>query len=329
MMDGVDPDERESAPASSKPYYCSLVIPTKNGGPLFKRVIAGLQSQHRWQDVEFIVVDSQSDDDTVETARAAGAKILEIPASSFNHGATRDFAISQASSNMVVLLVQDAVPNDPYVLERLVETLQEKGVAGAYARQIPQPDADVITARNLNIHLTGRMERDEHQISDPAALDAMTPMDRYVFCNFDNVCSALRKDVWERERFGRINFGEDIDWSERVLRRGHKIVYEPKAAVIHSHDRPMEYEYKRSYVCHRKLVSQFGLKVFPTLKSALNGWYHLTKSDMTYVMRAEKGFGRKIALLFKTPILNFLRILGQYQAVRDEERGTAKTVRGV
>jgi len=329
MMDGVDPTAQASATGSARAYYCSLVIPTKNGGPLFKRVVAGLQAQSRWRDVEFIIVDSGSTDDTVETARAAGATVLEIPASSFNHGATRDFAISQASSNWVVLLVQDAVPNDSHVLERLIEALQEKDVAGVYARQIPQPDADVITARNLNIHLTGRMARDEHQLVNPAALDAMAPMDRYVFCNFDNVCSALRKDVWEQERFGRINFGEDIDWSERVLRRGHKIVYEPQAAVIHSHDRPMEYEYKRSYVCHRKLVSQFGLKVFPSLGVALNGWYHLTKSDMMYVARTEKDLGKKIALLFKTPILNFLRILGQYQAVRDEERGTAKTVRGV
>jgi len=310
-------------------YYCSLVIPTKDGGPLFKRVIAGLQAQARWKDVEFIIVDSQSSDDTVETARAAGAKIFTIPAAQFNHGATRDYAISQASSNFVVLMVQDAVPSDADTIEKLVETLREDNVAGVYARQIPQPDADVITARNLNIHLTGRMERDVHILKDKAAYDAMSPMEKYIFSNFDNVCSALRKDVWAQERFGRINFGEDIDWSERVLKRGHKIVYEPAAAVIHSHDRPMSYEYKRAYVCHRKLVRQFGLRVIPTRAAALHGWYHLTKSDMKYIARTEQNVDRKIGLLLRTPFLNLLRMFGQFHAVRDEDLGAVKSVRGV
>lgn len=319
----------ESGAAYARSYYCSLVIPTKDGGPLFKRVIAGLQAQTRWKDVEFIIIDSQSSDDTVETAREAGAKVFAIPASQFNHGATRDYAISQASSNRVVLMVQDAVPNDNHTIEKLVEALDEDNVAGVYARQIPQPDADVITARNLNIHLTGRMERDVRFLKDKAAYDAMSPMDKYLFSNFDNVCSALRKDVWAQEHFGRINFGEDIDWAERVLKRGHKIVYEPAAAVIHSHDRPMSYEYKRAYVCHRKLVKQFGLRVIPTGAAALHGWHHLTKSDLKYIARTEQNFKRKFGLMLRTPFLNFLKMFGQFHAVRDEDLGAVKSVRGV
>ena len=265
----------------------------------------------------------------METASAAGAKVFAIPASQFNHGATRDYAISRASSNLVVLMVQDAIPNDAHTIEKLVEALDEDNVAGVYARQIPQPGADIITARNINTHLTGRMERDVHLLKDNAAYDAMSPMDKYIFSNFDNVCSALRKDVWTQERFGHVNFGEDIDWAERVLKRGHKIVYEPAAAVVHSLDRPMAYEYKRAYVCHRKLVSQFGLRIFPTYLSVLHGWYHMTKADMGYIWRTEHNLGRKIAWLLKIPFLNYLRVLGQYEAVRDIDAGTAKTVRGV
>ena len=328
MQDGMRA-AAQGAPATSSTYVCSLVIPTKDAGPLFKRVIAGLQAQTCWDQVEFIIVDSQSSDDTVEVARAAGAKVFAIPAAEFNHGATRDFAISHANSNNVILMVQDAVPDNPRTLERLVAALQEDKVAGVYARQIPQPDADVITARNLNMHLTGRTERDTHAITSPAAFEAMTPMEKYVFCNFDNVCSALRKDAWEQERFGRCSFGEDIDWAERVLKRGYKVIYEPAAAVVHSHDRPMAYEYKRAYVCHRKLVSQFGLRIFPTYLSVLHGWYHMTKADMGYIWRTEHNLGRKIAWLLKIPFLNYLRVLGQYEAVRDIDAGTAKTVRGV
>jgi rhamnosyltransferase len=313
----------------TKSYRCSLVIPTKDAGDLFKRVLAGLQSQTIWADVEFVIIDSGSKDDTVALARAAGATCISIPPSEFNHGATRDAAIAATSTNRIILLVQDATPNDAHLLETLVAALDEDNVAGVYARQIPYPDADVITARNLNMHLTGRMQRDVCTIADMAAYKAMTPMQRYHLCNFDNVCSAIRKDVWELEKFGRINFGEDIDWSERALKRGYKIVYEPRAAVIHSHDRPMIYEYKRTYVCHRKLYAQFGLQTTATIGNALHGWAHWSLRDMLYIARTEKDWRTRIVMILKTPILNFLRIAGQYQAVRDEKAGTVKAVRGV
>ena len=63
-------------PARQGAYVCSLMIPTKNAGELFKRVIAGLQGQTCWKDVEFIVVDSGSTDETLAIAKAAGAKCV-------------------------------------------------------------------------------------------------------------------------------------------------------------------------------------------------------------------------------------------------------------
>jgi rhamnosyltransferase len=310
-------------------YTCSLVIPTKNGGDLFKHVVAGLQRQTIWKDVEFIIVDSQSDDDTVKTARGAGAKCLTVAAAEFNHGATRDFAISQATTNRIVLLVQDATPYDDRMLETLVGVLNEENVAGVYARQFPYPDADVITKRNLNSHWTGRAERDTAQIKDIAAYAALPPYKRYALSNFDNVCSAIRKDVWEKDRFGRINFGEDIDWAERVLKRGYKIVYEPKAAVVHSHDRPLSYEYKRTYVCHRKLYNQFQLAVAPTVYTMLHALVHWTLRDIWHIARHEPRWPDKLKMIIQSPIYNLLRVWGQYRAVRDEKAGAANTVRGV
>lgn len=310
-------------------YRCSLVIPTKNGGDLFKRVVGSLQCQTIWKEVEFIIVDSQSDDDTVEIARASGAKCLTVAAADFNHGATRDYAISQTSTNRVVLMVQDATPSDDRLLETLVNVLDEENVAGVYARQIPYPDADVITKRNLSAHWTGRAIRDTAQIKDISSYVALPPYKRYALCNFDNVCSAIRKDIWENDRFGRINFGEDIDWAERVLKRGYKIVYDPRAAVIHSHDRPLSYEYKRTYVCHRKLYNQFQLAVVPTRYAVLHALAHWTLRDIWHIARQEPRWSAKLHMILLSPVYNALRIWGQYKAVQDEKAGAANTVRGV
>lgn len=309
--------------------FCSLVIPTKNGGPLFHLVVNALRRQQRWSDVDFLVIDSGSTDDTVAIAREAGARVMQIPPEEFNHGATRDQAIEAAKSEVVILLVQDAVPSDKLTLVRLAACFDDPQVAGAYARQIPQPTADVLTKRNLNNWLTGRLEREERVSKGAEWYKSLPPMDRYLFCNFDNVCSALRKSAWSTHHFGRIDFGEDIDWAERVLLDGWKIVFEPTASVVHSHDRPVSYEYKRTYVCHRKLYRQFGLHLVPSLKGIGRSLRHSTMMDWKYTRDTEADLAEKFRLFVKIPLLNTLSAYAQYRAAQDEISGQANRVRGV
>ena len=324
-------DAAETAPmlAPSVVRDCSLVIPTRNGGPLFALVMDRLRSQTLWSRLEVIIIDSGSTDGTLEVAAKAGAAVHSIEPSSFDHGATRDRAIALAKNEVVVLMVQDALPHNDRLIERLISAFDDQAVAGAYARQLPQPDADVLTQRNLNNWLTGRATREVRQSKGPAWYEQLAPMDRYLFCNFDNVCSAIRKSVWQEERFGQINFGEDIDWAERVLRRGYKIVYEADAVVVHSHDRPVTYEYKRTYVCHRKLYRQFGLHLVPSLKGITRAWLQATAKDLAYVFRHEPRLRMRIALTFKVPLLNWLGVYAQYRAVCDELAGHENRVRGV
>lgn len=307
----------------------SIVIPTKNGGELFRHAIEQLQRQRLWSQSELIVVDSGSTDDTVDLARAAGAKVYEIPAEKFNHGATRDFGIAHASCEYVILMVQDAIPRDLDLLGNILRPFEDPEVVGVYARQIPQPDADLLTKRNLNNWLTGRADREVRKMESIEWYESLSPMAKYLFCNFDNVCSAIRKVVWEKNKFGKINFGEDIDWAERVLRSGYKIAYEPSSAVIHSHDRPLSYEYKRTYVCHRKLYQQFRLHTVPSLRGALRSWLFSTGQDAKYINNQDAPVSVKLGLLAKIPLLNLLSAVAQYRAARDEASGTMRHIRGV
>ncbi len=53
---------------------------------------------------------------------------------------------SHCQGDLVVLLVQDALPASEDWLVALTRPLREdEGVAGAYARQVPRPDADAVT----------------------------------------------------------------------------------------------------------------------------------------------------------------------------------------
>lgn len=308
---------------------CSVVIPTKNGGPLFKHAIEALKKQSTWPQIELIVIDSGSTDGTVGIARDSGAKVVEIPPGEFNHGSTRDLGITIASCELVVLMVQDAVADGPDLLEAILRPFHDPDVAGVYARQKPQPDADMLTKRNLNNWLTGRMDREDRKMESLEWYESLPPMEKYFFCNFDNVCSAIRRSVWQDQKFGVIGFGEDIDWAERVLKMGHKIVYESAAVVVHSHDRPMSYEYKRTYVCHRKLYQQFKLHLVPSLKGIHRSWLYSTLQDAKYISTQDASIFAKVKLWVKVPFLNFLSAMAQYRAARDEATGSQHKVAGV
>jgi hypothetical protein len=69
--------------------------------------------------------------------------------------------------------------------------------------------------------------------------------------SFDNVSSMIRRSAWEQVNFPRRRFAEDIGWAKQVLDRGWKIVYEPESMVIHSHNQPLLYEFKRIYLDHQ------------------------------------------------------------------------------
>lgn len=304
-------------------------MPTKNGGALFRHAIEQLQKQKMWQQSELIVVDSGSTDGTVDFARAAGARVYEIPAEEFNHGATRDFGIARTSGEYVILMVQDAIPRDLDLIGNILRPFEDPEVAGVYARQLPQPNADLLTKRNLNTWLTGRTHREVRKIESLEWYESLSPMAKYLFCNFDNVCSAIRKSVWEHHKFGKINFGEDIDWAERVLKSGYAIAYEPSAVVIHSHDRPLSYEYKRTYVCHRKLYRQFRLHMVPSMRGALRSWLFSTWQDSKYVLHQDASVSVKLRQWIKTPLLNLLSAVAQYRAARDEASGTERHISGV
>jgi GT2 family glycosyltransferase len=65
---------------------------------------------------------------------------------------------------------------------------------------------------------------------------------------FSNVNSAIPRRIWEQFPFeDDVTMSEDQEWSRRVLLAGHTIVYEPRAAVRHSHTYTLRGAFRRFY----------------------------------------------------------------------------------
>ncbi|KPV62787.1 MAG: hypothetical protein AOA65_1630 [Candidatus Bathyarchaeota archaeon BA1] len=62
---------------------------------------------------------------------------------------------------------------------------------------------------------------------------------RFFFAS--NACSAIKKEVCEKFRFNEeIIMSEDQEIARRILKAGYEILYEPEAAVYHSHNYPLK-----------------------------------------------------------------------------------------
>jgi rhamnosyltransferase len=229
-------------------------------------VLDAIRRQQTNLSYEVVAVDSGSTDGTLSLLQARAQRVLQIDPSTFDHGLTRNLAIEHASGDLIVLLVQDAVPANEQWLDALARAFErDDRLAGVFARQLPRPDASALTRLYLDRWI-GASERP--RTMEPitgGALSALPPGDRLERCTFDNVCSCIRREVWTRHPFRSTAFAEDLAWARDVLLAGFRLAYAPEATVVHSHDRSPWYEFLRTYEAHRAMYELFELRTVPTL----------------------------------------------------------------
>lgn len=271
------------------PPRVSVVVPTHNAGPSFGKLLGKLMAQEGEFDREILVLDSGSTDGTVGTAQRYGAAVHHIPRGEFDHGATRDLGVSLSGGDYVALIVQDAMPLDGRWLAAMVEVLeQDARTAGVYSRQLPRPKSKPITRVLVNSRATASPVRREQSVGHEGDCTKLTPEDLRRLAGFDNVSSCLRRSVWERMPFGRTGFGEDLRWAKKAVEAGYRVVYEPRSAVFHSHERGAAYDLRRHYVDQQVLLDLFGLELVPGLGKLLLGTLRSTAYLYLRMLRDEK-----------------------------------------
>lgn len=226
----------------------SILIPTWNAGDEFKRTLDALASQSDLGELELVVVDSGSGDQTIDLARDFGARIEHIAQTEFNHGATRNLLAEMASNDNLIFMTQDAVPANRHTIAQLVSLLStDERIAACSARQIPRVDCGLHAAYNAFHHYRA-LDLNATLIFPPPEMEftaASYVHKRRWAAGLDNVCSAIRRQAWEQIRFRPTKFAEDLDFAIRAFEAGWKIAFCNDAAVIHSHDRPALYHLRR------------------------------------------------------------------------------------
>jgi rhamnosyltransferase len=303
----------------------SIVVPTLNGMATLPAMLDAIGHQRTSLRFETVAVDSGSSDGGPAFLRGRVDRLIEIPAGRFNHGLTRNLGVEAARGELIVLLVQDAIPSSSGWLDALVAPLiEDEQVAGAFGRQRPRAGGSALTRVYLARWIAASDVPRTVWLSDPAELERLDPMARLDRCAFDNVCSCIRRSVWAAHPFAATPIAEDLEWARDVLVAGCRLAYVPGAEVVHSHDRPARYELLRTYVLHRRLYELFGLRTIPSLP--LLG--RAIASSLALHLRTARGpdtlaMGRSIALAFAWPIGQYF---GSLSAVRGWRPLSTRTV---
>jgi rhamnosyltransferase len=308
-------DSTEAAPPQAPPLKVSIALLTKNGEATLPALLDALWSQQAMAPPEIVAVDSGSTVRTLVILEGRVKRVIPIEPSEFNHGLTRNLAIEQTTGDLIVFIVQDALPTSDRWLEDLTAPLvADETVAGAFARQVPRPEASGVTRHYLALGAAAGDESWYSEISGEAEWQETTPEERLWRCVFDNVCSCVRRSVWAAHPFAETPIGEDIEWARDVLLAGHRIVYAPQATVWHSHERSALYEYRRTYLLHRRLWELFELQTIPTFSLATRAM----ASSLALHLRCE---GRQPARWLQTAALAVAWPAGQYFGARSAVRG--------
>lgn len=243
----------------------SVLLLTKNGEEDLKRLLPALLCQKFISPFEVIAVDSGSTDASINMLKQYPVSLKQIPAQEFHHSRTRNFAASFAQGKVLVFLSQDAMPASDQWLATLIGNFEDPKVGAVYGRQLPRPGS--LGERHETFDTIYGAQK---IIKDPMHRNGLG----YRFYHFSNVNAAIRRDVWQATKFPEdLKVFEDIGIAKRILDAGWKIVYEPEAAVIHSHNHSTLGLFKR-YFDIGYTLKQLKIWDAPGTKASLSrdGW---------------------------------------------------------
>lgn len=281
----------------------SIVLPTLEGARDLRRLLPALARQQVPGGFEICALDSQSQDESRELLRAAGASVETLPREQFRHGPSRNLAASRARGELLVFLSQDALPEGERFLAELAAAFDDERVAGAFARILPHADDDPLTARTVLAAPEARAEPRTFELAaeDDAEDPASIP--------FNNVASAIRRSVFETLPFPDVAFGEDHAWAVQALRAGWRIRFVPGAVVRHAHRYDLGRAFERYRVDAAFQRRLHGARVRPSLASVARGIAYEVRADWRHLARERALLSTHF---LRAPFLRGAQVIGQY-----------------
>lgn len=198
----------------------SVVVPAHQAADVLPGCLEALTRQSLARPLyEIIVVDDGSTDDTAAVARAANVQVISQPKG--GPASARNAGIAAARGEIVLFTDADCAPAPDWLAQMVTPFADPlvQGVKGVYRTRQRE-----VIARLVQLEYAIRYER-------MARLPAIDFIDTY--------SAAYRRDLLLSYGGFDVTYPipsvEDVDFSFRVARDGHRLVFAPQAHVEHRH----------------------------------------------------------------------------------------------
>lgn len=196
----------------------SIVVRSYNEDLHIQKLLTGIASQSL-KDVEVILVDSGSTDETVQVAEKNGVRIVKIPKSEFSFGRALNRGCEAATGDILVFASAHVYPVRTDWLQKLTEPFDDDRIVLTYGRQVGNKVSKF----------------SEHQVFRSWFPQKTIQKQGNNFCN--NANCAIRRTEWEKQKYDEVLTGlEDIAWAKQARQRGGQIAYIADAMIVHVHD---------------------------------------------------------------------------------------------
>lgn len=210
----------------------SIIIPTFNGASRIGSCLDALTAQLRGRDIEILVIDDGSKDNTAEVVRHYSAVRLISqanagPAAARNHGA-------RVARGKILLFTDDDCVPMPNWLDAMLNCFNDPEIVGA--KGIYRTRQKSLAARFVQI-----------EYEDKYRLMANLPTIDFI----DTYSAGFIRDRFQEMNGYDTSFpvacAEDIELSYRMSARGWKMKFAPEAIVYHTHPASLSSYLKKKY----------------------------------------------------------------------------------
>lgn len=198
----------------------SIVIRTYNEQRHLRALLQGIESQNRdGLEIETVIVDSGSTDDTLKIASAFPTRVVPIKKEDFSFGRSLNVGCAAATGEALVFVSGHCIPTGPRWIADLVAPLGRGDVAYTYGGQIGNEDSHFSEKQIFGKYF-------------PAT--SKVPQEGF-YCN--NANAAILKRIWREHPYDEELTGlEDMHLAKRLVAQGYKVAYVAEASVFHLHD---------------------------------------------------------------------------------------------
>lgn len=253
----------------------SFILKFRNEGENLKNCVESLLKQEGDFEKEFIFVNDNSNDKSYEFAKdfvkqnPNSTKLINLEPNSFTYASSANIAIPHLNGELTcIITVHTKIANNKS-LQYMAENFEDTEVAAVYSRSI--------TTNETSTFEKLAKQNADHPYKIIRAEYFMSEKDKSRIGNYTFIGTfcLIRTEVLRQNYFHELPRSEDLEWSYRMMKKGYKIVYEPRSEIIHFDHDPVKKLINR-WLSSITAINLILLKRVPSrvslLKSSMLSW---------------------------------------------------------